>query len=88
MQDMFLAILFAIVFLVIMLSIEEGWGFIILGFLGLIIGFNLQQIFDISAYGAWANLLQGVYGAMGVSSIAGSIFAGKDFFKQRIGNNK
>ena len=88
MQDMFLAIIFAIVFLIVMLSIEEGWGFILLGFLGLIFGFNLKQIFDLSAYGVWANLLQGVYGAMGVSSFAGSIFASKDFFKQRRGKNK
>ena len=88
MQDMLLAIVFAIVFLIVMLSIEEGWGFILLGFLGLILGFNLKQIFDLSAYGSWATLLQGVYGAIGVSSFAGSIFASKDFFKQRWGKNK
>lgn len=88
MEDMLMAIIFAIVFLVIMLSIEEGWGFILLGFIALIMGFNLKQLFELTAYGSWATLLQIVYGAISVSSFAGSMFTSKDFFKSRVGGNK
>ncbi len=79
--DLFSAVLLAILFIVLIATFEEGMVLIILGFLCIIVGWNLPTMFTLTAYGAWSELIRVVYGIIAITSFGKSYFTAKDIFK-------
>lgn len=81
--NFFFAVFLAMIFIIIITSLDDAFSMLIVGLLVAIAGMNLTTIFTISSsYGSWIPILQGIYGFIAIGAFGGSAFATKSLFSE------
>lgn len=82
--NILMSVVLAIILILVITCVEDGFSMLVLGFLALIVGINLTTIFTISTIGSWGTIiLQGVYAFIAIAAFGGAAYQTKSIIGDR-----